>query len=92
MFPDSKIAQSYACGHTKAQAIITQAIAPHLNSHVVMACKTSPFSILCDGGNDHDVRKLFAIMVRYWNECERQVDTRFLAMPICKLQERLCLI
>ena len=56
MFPDSKIAQSYACGHTKAQAIITQAIAPHLISHVVMACKTSPFSILCDGGNDQDVR------------------------------------
>ena len=57
---DSKIAQSYACGHTKAQAITTQAIAPHLNIHVVMACKNSPFSILCDGGNDRDVRNFFS--------------------------------
>ena len=24
-------------------------------------------------------------MVRYWNECERQVVTRFLAMPICNI-------
>ena len=85
MFSDSKIAQSYACGHTKTQAIITQAIAPHLNSHVEAACKTSPFSILCDGGNDQDVRKFFAIMVRYWNECERQVVIRFLAMPVCNI-------
>lgn len=85
MFPDSKIAESYSCGRTKTQAIIKQAIAPVLNDQVTMACKTSHFSILCDGGNDQDVRKFFAIMVRYWSEHEKQAVTRFLAMPVCNI-------
>ena len=35
MFPDSKIAEGFACGATKTQAIIKSALAPALNENVV---------------------------------------------------------
>ena len=36
-------------------------------------------------GNDQDVRKIFAIMVRYWDESERCAITKFLTMPVCNV-------
>ena len=61
MFPDSKIAQEFACGRTK-----TTSLAPVFNNEVVQSCCTSTFTLLCDGGNDQSDRKYFGIMVRYW--------------------------
>ena len=84
MFPDSQIAQSFAAGRTKTTAIMKFAIAPRLNV-VVKACKRSPFSILCDGGNDQLDKKYFAILVRYWEDITNQVVTRFLALPVCNI-------
>ena len=55
MFPDSKIAQEYSCGRTKTTAIITHALAPAAERSVADVCRLSPFSILCDGGNDRMV-------------------------------------
>ena len=52
MFPDSKIASEYSSGRTKTTAIVKHALAPALNLQVVEQCKSSPFTILCDGGND----------------------------------------
>ena len=83
MFPDSKIASEFSCGRTKTQAIVKSALAPTLNKKVIEACKSAPFSILCDGGNDQDARKFFAIMVRFWDENACSAITQFLAMPIC---------
>ena len=37
---------------------------------------------MCDGGDDGD-KKYFAIMVRYWDEEDRQAQTPFLAMLVC---------
>ena len=45
-------------------------------------CKTQPFTILCDESNDRDYDKLFAILVRVFEEKSRSVKTRFLDMPV----------
>ena len=68
MFPDSKIALGYASGRTKTTAIVKHALAPAVNLKVIQECQTSPFTILCDGGNDQWGKKYFAIMVKYWDK------------------------
>eukprot|EP00117_Sycon_ciliatum_P018085 scpid100626/ scgid16838/ Zinc finger BED domain-containing protein 5; Transposon-derived Buster1 transposase-like protein len=60
-------------------------MAPELNEVVFSACRTSPFTILCDGGNDDMDRKYFGIMVRYWDDAYEQAVTRFLSMPVCNI-------
>ena len=59
MFPDSKIAQGFACCRTKTVAIVKHALAPVFNSEVVQSCRTSPFTLLCDSGNDQTDQKYF---------------------------------
>ena len=85
MFPDSKIASEYSSGRTKTTSIVKHALAPALNSQVVERCCSSPYTILCDGGNDHFGKKYFAIMVCFWSDTARQPVTRFLAMPVCNI-------
>ena len=85
MFPDSKIADGFACGRTKSTAIMKHALSPHFNDEVSQMCQSSPFTILCDGGNDQAERKYFAIMVRYWDDKSCQAVSRFLAMPVCNV-------
>ena len=52
---------------------------------LIEACRSAHFSILCDGGNDQDARKFFAIMVRFWDENARHAITQFLAIePLLK--------
>ena len=85
MFPDSKIAEGFSSVRTKTTAIIKHSLAPAFSAEVVNMCQTSPFTILCDGGNDQFGRKYFAIMVRVWDDSRRQAVTRFLAMPVCNV-------
>ena len=85
MFPDSEIAKKFSSGRTKTTAIVKHALAPVLNADVITSCQSSPFSVLCDGGNDQTDRKFFAILVRYWDQLQRQAVTRFLALPVCNI-------
>ena len=85
MFPDSKIAEHYACARTKTTAFVTHAMAPAADDAVSKACGSQPFSIMCDGGNDQFEKKYFGIMVRYWDETCGKVVTRFLDMPVCNI-------
>ena len=85
MFPDSKIAAAYASGRTKTTAIVTHALAPAMRKIVDIACRSQPFTILCDGGNDRVDRKYFAILVRFWDDVQSQPVTRFFEMPICNI-------
>ena len=85
MFPDSKIAEGFACGRMKITAIVKCALAPALNAEVIAKCQKSPSTILCDGGNYMIEKKYFAIMVRYWSQSARQAVTRFLCMPVCNI-------
>ena len=85
MFPDSEIAKKFSSGRTKTTALVKHALAPAFNDNVIETCQSSPFSILCDGGNDQVDRKFFAILVRYWDQSQRQAVTRFLALPVCNI-------
>ena len=49
MFPDSKIAQEFACARTKTAALVTHALAPAANEPVVEALRRQCFTVLCDG-------------------------------------------
>ena len=61
MFPDSKIASMYSCARTKTAAIITHALVPAMRNEVVSVCRSAPFTILCDGGNDQMDRKYILV-------------------------------
>lgn len=37
-FPDSKIAENFACGRTKSTQMIKRAISPCLDEEVILAC------------------------------------------------------
>ena len=58
---------------------------PSLKMLLLKACASSPFTILCDGGYDQDVRKYFAIMVRFWDESAHSAISQFLAIPVCNV-------
>ena len=77
MFPDSKIAVAFSCGRTKTSAIVTHAPAPALYDDVIKHCQDSPFTLLCDGGNDQFAKKYFAIMVKFWDDSKRSGNMIF---------------
>lgn len=83
MFPDSKIADEYACGATKTKALVIHALAPTAKETVTAACQTQQFTILCDGGNDNFKKKYFGVMVRFWDNQLEKVVPRFLDVPVC---------
>ena len=85
MFPDSKIAESFACARTKTTALITHALGPSAEDAVVSACQTQPFTILCDGGNDNFHKKYFGVMVRLWDVRRSEAVVRFLDCPVCNI-------
>ena len=49
VFPDSKIAASYASAKTKTFAIINKAFEPYCHSFFVEYCKSNPISVGHDG-------------------------------------------
>ena len=83
MFPDSKIAEPFACARTKTTALITHALGPSTEDAVVSACQTQPFTILCDGGNDNFHKKYFGVMVRLWDIRRSEAVVRFLDCRVC---------
>ena len=85
MFPDSKIAQEFACARTKTAALVTHALAPAANEPVVEALRRQCFTVLCDGGNDNFEKKYFGIMIKYWDNNLDKVVTRFLDAPVCNI-------
>ena len=58
VFPDSKIAASYASAKTKTFAIINKAFEPYCHSFVVDYCKSNLLSVGHDGSNDTGVQKM----------------------------------
>ena len=80
MFPDSEIANSFGCGHTKTAAIIKEAFSPHFHRKMLENLK-NPFSILIDESNDK-LDKSCIILVRYLNPEIGNISTKFLDMPV----------
>ena len=67
IFPDSKIAQSYACSATKTAAIINKAMGPHCHQYTVEHCKNHPFSLGIDGSSDTDVKKMNPVTIKLFD-------------------------
>ena len=67
VFPDSKIAASYASAKTKTFAIINKAFEPYCHSFVVDYCKSNPLSVDHDGSNDTGVQKMNPVSVRIFD-------------------------
>lgn len=66
MFPDSKIAKKYACCRTKTTSTV-HALSENDDSQLITPIlKTQPFSVGTDGSNDISDKKLYPIVVRYY--------------------------
>ena len=80
VFPDSKIAKSFASARTKTSCILNMALQPHLESILVARMKKEPFALAIDGSNDNDVKKMNPLTVRFFDETNGHVCTQFLDM------------
>ncbi len=80
MFPDSEIAKKFACGRTKATAIVKEALSPFYHKKAVNNLSNA-FSILTDESNDK-IDKSCIILVRVMDSAVGDVKTRFLDMPV----------
>lgn len=67
VFPDSKIAKSYACSTTKTAAIVNEAMGPHCHEYIVQHCIAHPFSLGIDGSSDTDVEKMNPVTIRVFD-------------------------
>lgn len=79
-FPDSKIAQSYACARTKATCLLNDAIAPDLMMNLVSDMRTSLFSLCVDGSNDNGLQKMNPVTVRIYDVNQHKICCKFLDM------------
>ncbi|XDV50682.1 hypothetical protein PO909_019698 [Leuciscus waleckii] len=79
IYPDSDIAKRMACGRTKAEAIVTDVLAPTsvedclkvlrrpLNEQREATTKAhTPFFSVASDASNHGTTKLFPLSVRYW--------------------------
>ena len=83
MFPDSKIAKSFACGRTKTTAIVKEALSSHFLKKTTESM-SNPFSIMMDESNDK-TNKSCIILVRVLDSEKGVVSTRFLDMPVVNI-------
>lgn len=84
-FPDSKIAEKFTLGHTKAACIIKKALAPYYMDKVLPVAREGPITIMMDESNKRSDDKACAILVRQFNSTTNRVENKFLGMPICNI-------
>ena len=77
MFPDSKIAQDFSLGYTKAAYVVTDGIAPHLLAEQVKFINESktPITLHYDESTQAQVKKQLDLHLRYWNDNGNVVST-----------------
>ena len=81
VFPDSKIAASYASAKTKTFAVINKAFEPYCHSYLVNHCKSNPFSAGHDGSNDTSVQKMNPVAVRIFDiKISKMMSEHFFSM------------
>ena len=84
IFPDSEIAQGYTSASTKTTCIISGSLAPFFKKSLIESMKSRPFLIAINGSNDTGIEKMNLITVRYFDEDEGRVQTRFFDMCLTK--------
>ena len=81
IFPDSKIASSLSCKHTKCKSIICDALDPHLKKSMVECHNLCHLTCLANESNElGDSQKLLTVLVRLSEPnnviiCTRHLDT-----------------
>ena len=80
MFPDSECAAKYGCGRTKTTAIL-HTLAKDDDKEMTKILQQSPFSVATDGSNDFADKKLYPIVVRYFDSSSGRVLTNNFCMP-----------
>ena len=84
MFPDSQIAQEYACKRTKTTHIIHH-MASHHQKNIVDLMISGPFAIMTDGSSDRGVEaQLYPLVVRCYSKTAGRILRQLLAMPECQ--------
>ena len=83
MFPDSKLAENFACGRTKITSIVKEALSPHYLKSVVDSM-TFPFSLMMDESNDKTDKSCIILVRTVDGQCG-EVRTRFLDMPVVNI-------
>ena len=80
IFDDSEISKGYACARTKYTCILNGSLVPYFKADLVDKMISSPYSIAIDGSNDNDLRKMYPLTVRFYNEKLGEVTTQLLDM------------
>lgn len=80
IFSDSNIKKKYGCARTKTTAI-TGEMGKTQNNSIIESLKKIPFSVCADGSNKGD-KKLYPIIVTYFNDEKKQVETFLLFVPV----------
>ena len=72
MFPDSTTAQSMSLKRTKVSYLLQQGIAREEWLAVANICKKQQFSLIIDESTDVSVSQILAVVVRYFDENQRE--------------------
>ena len=73
MYPDSDISKKFACSYTKASCI-ADTLAKQDQEDITEILKTTPYCLGTDGGTEtHSNKKLFPLVVRYYDRKARKV-------------------
>ena len=84
MFPDSNIAKKYGCARTKTTAII-RTLGEADDKSITGYLKEGPFSLAIDGSTDLDSKKLYPVIVKYYDKSVSRVNCGLLSLVECDL-------
>lgn len=83
MFPDSKIANNFACKRTKTTHIIHETASDKVSVLKETLTRTV-FSLATDGSSDQGASEsLYPVLVRYFNSDVGRIVTALLSLPAC---------
>ncbi|GFN92215.1 connexin 27.5 [Plakobranchus ocellatus] len=81
MFPDSEIAEQYACARTKTRHII-DVLADDVEKKATKGAKQSVFSLSTDGSNDRGAEQLYPLVLCYRNGEQVVTNTLTITTPV----------
>ncbi|GBL76521.1 hypothetical protein AVEN_53264-1 [Araneus ventricosus] len=79
MFPDLDIAKKFSCGHTKTHSIAAVTAETYREKLVNKLC-SGLFSLSTDGSNDISDKKLYPLVINFFDDEKGQVVTSLLSL------------
>lgn len=77
MFPDSKIAESYAQGETKTKYVIEFGIAPYFKKNMLKDFVNQPFTFKFDETTTSQIKKQYDGYVQFWSPNIHQIVNKY---------------